>query len=84
MLKIIFIAVVCWVIGVFGFAQIIGSLQNIKQRGFGASIITILIWTIILGGAYCAVNKYFNSSVMGLYIGYGISLIQILFSGKIS
>jgi uncharacterized membrane protein YidH (DUF202 family) len=84
MLKIIIIAIATWALGVFGFSQVIGSIQNFKQRGAAASIITISIWIIILGAGYYTVNKYFSSSIVGLYIGYGVSLINVFMSGKIS
>ena len=32
MLKFIIVAVIAWLVGVFGWAQIIGSIQNLKIR----------------------------------------------------
>ena len=81
MLQFIIIAVVCWLIGAFGWAQIIGSLQNIAVRKI--LYITIILWIAIMGiGAYFAVTKF--DGLVPMLVGYGISLLQVLKAGKIS
>lgn len=80
MLKFIIIAAIAWIVGVFGWAQIIGSIQNIKERPNLWS--PLILWTVILlVVAYIVVTKF--AGLMPLAIGYIISLIQILSSGKI-
>lgn len=79
----IVIMVVTWFVGVFGWAQIIGSLQNIKQRGLGMTLVTVTIWCAIMGAIAWASLYFFGSQKIALYIGYGVSFLMILFSGKI-
>lgn len=80
---LILVGIVAYVIGVFGWSQIIGSLQNIKQRGLGMSFLTILIWTSIILGSFLITKKFFNSQLLGFYSGIVISFVQIIFAGKI-
>lgn len=80
MLKFIIVAVIAWFVGVFGWSQIIGSIQNIRIRR--NLLFTLILWTIIMGvGAYFAITTF--SSLWAMVIGYGISFIQIISSGKI-
>lgn len=44
------VLLVSWVIGVVGWAQIIGSIQNIRVRP--NLIIAIIIWGIIIAGSF--------------------------------
>lgn len=80
MLKFILIAVLSWLIGVFGWAQIIGSLQNIKIRK--NLLYTLILWIVILGVAAYVAIAHFNG-LWALLAGYIISLLQVLGSGKI-
>lgn len=75
----IVLLVVSYVIGVLGFTQIIGSLQT-RQKNF---LVPLLVWLVILAGIYLAARKLFPDKMLALYIGYGISLLQTLFAGKI-
>lgn len=81
---IIFIAIliVSWLIGVFGWAQIIGGFQNLKSRG-PKMLITVLIWAIIIAATFIVVWKFFSSSILAWIIGMVVSLIQVLRQGKI-
>lgn len=65
--------------GVLGFAQIVGSLQT-RQKAF---IFTIVLWAAILIGVYFGIRHFLPAQIWGCYIGYAISLIMILKSGKI-
>lgn len=65
--------------GVLGFAQIIGSMQT-KQKGF---IFTIILWGAILVGVLFGIRYFFPVQIWGCYMGYTISFIIILKSGKI-
>jgi len=71
-------------IGVFGFCQIIGSLQNILVRPPMATVFTTVLWIGILLGVFFLVKHFLNSQIIALYIGYGISLVMALRAGKIS
>ncbi len=78
MIKIIIligVGLLSWFIGLFGFAQIIGSIQNIGNRKWYLTVWTITLWTVILIGCFFLVKHYLDSNLISLYIGYGISLI---------
>ncbi len=80
MLKFIIIAAIAWVVGVFGWAQVIGSVQNIKERP--NLWLTLILWNaILIIVAYIVTTKF--TGLVPLGIGYIISLIQVLSSGKI-
>lgn len=75
----ILILAVSYFIGVFGFCQVIGSIQH-RQRGF---LFTIVIWVVILGGIYLLAKFFVPNKLTALYVGYGIALVQSLLAGKI-
>lgn len=80
MLKFIIIAAIAWVVGVFGWAQVIGSVQNIKERP--NLWLTLILWNaILIIVAYIVTTKF--AGLVPLGIGYIISLIQVLSSDKI-
>ena len=80
MLVFIIILVIAWFMGVWGWSQVIGSLQNISAKPSLA--ITFIVWLAILGVlAYIAIPKF--SGTIPLLIGYAVALLQVLFSGKI-
>ena len=80
MIKYIVVLVVAWLVGVFGWAQIVGSIQNLKVRKM--RIFTMIVWILIMGvGAYFAIVTF--DSLWALIIGYLISFIQVIRSGRI-
>ena len=83
MLGNIIVFIISYLIGVFGFSQIIGSLQNIKERGIKMTIITSLIWIIILGILIFIIYSKFNSNMISSAIALIISLIQVVSTGRI-
>ncbi len=70
-------------VGVFGFSQIIGSLQNLKTRGLGPSAITITLWVAILVGSFFLMKKIVPSESTAFFIGMAASFIAVLSQGKI-
>ena len=80
MLKFVLVAAAAWLLGVFGWSQIIGSLQNMKaQKGLA---FTLVLWVVLLAvGAYVAIAVF--SSTWSLVIGYAIALLQTFAAGKI-
>lgn len=72
-----------YILGVFGFAQIIGSLQNIHARGIRLTLFTIILWSAILVGGWFLMHTFAPSHSVIYYIATGVSLIQILGTGKI-
>ena len=75
----IVVAVVAFVVGIFGFAQIIGSLRT-KQKNF---LLPIIIWLAILVGEFFLARLIVINYMNAFYIGTGISLIIILLQKKI-
>ena len=74
-MKILIFAIILFlsfVIGNFGFCQIIGIIKYLK---IGKSLPTLFLWMIILGLGAFVVIKWFNDYSTALYIGYGISLV---------
>ncbi len=85
MLKFIIILVLSLVVGIFGWAQIIGCIQRIPARRgglVGMLIFTLLLWVAIMGvGAYFAITKF--DGLIPLLIGYGVSFVLVIRNGKI-
>lgn len=80
MFKFILIGAAAWIIGVFGWAQIIGSLQNVDQRK--GLLLTMIIWiAIMVAVGYVAVVKL--DSTWALAVGYFVSFIQVKGQGII-
>jgi len=78
---VIFFAIgfLSFVVGTFGFAQIIGSLRT-KQPNF---IIPIAVWISLLFIVYLLISWLAPTTTYALYIGYMISFVVILFQKKI-
>lgn len=62
-----------FLIGTFGFCQIVGIIKYLK---ISKCIGTLLLWAVILGLGALVVIKWFNYYSPALYIGYGVSLIM--------
>ena len=78
----IVIAAISWLVGVFGWAQIIGGFQHLKTRG-GVIVITILLWTVIIAATFFVVFKFFQADIWAWVIGMAVSFVQVLRTGKI-
>ena len=70
-------------IGIWGWAQIIGSIQQFKNRGAKVSLTTIVIWVILIGAATALVFFLLPKYMIPYLAGLGIGLVNILLSGKI-
>ena len=80
MWKLIIIGVIAWIAGVFGWSQIIGSLQNLDRRK--GLLVTMVLWILIMGAvAYVAVAKL--NGLWPLVAGYFVSFIQVKAQGRI-
>lgn len=77
------VAYLSFLVGTFSFAQIVGSLQNVKTRGIGLTLFTIALWALILFVVWTIVMNFLPSYKIPFYGATGISLLVILFSGKI-
>ena len=76
------ILIVSWLIGVFGWAQIVGGFQSLKSRGV-KMLITVLIWSVIVIGTFIVVLKFYPTSIIAWIIGMVVSLVQVLRQEKI-
>lgn len=73
---------ISFIIGVFGFAQVTGSIRCAKIRGPAMTAITLLIWGAILLAVFFIARHFFEKYLVALYIGYAISFVLTLGSGK--
>lgn len=72
-----------FVIGAFGFAQIIGCLQNVRTMKWKV-IFPMVLWAAILVGSYFLMKRLVPEHDIWYYVGLGVSLLQTLSAGKIS
>jgi hypothetical protein len=82
-LMFIIVLAVAFVIGVFGFCQIIGSFQNIHIRGIGITAFTVILWAVILIAEFFVAKSFFADQMIAYYIGTVVSFIMSLQAGKI-
>ena len=83
MLRFFIVLAVCFIAGDFGFAQIIGSIQNYYLRGPALTIITCVIWVAVLTGVTIGAIKIGHDGVVPILMGYGIALAMVLSAGRI-
>lgn len=80
-MKFVLFAVVLFVsflIGTWGFCQIIGSLRTVRIRGLFMTLFTIILWSAILIGGAIAVHRWLYDCRIEYYIGTGISFLMSL------
>jgi hypothetical protein len=75
----IVVAVVAFIVGIFGFAQIIGSLRT-RQKNF---ILPIVIWLAILVCEFFLARLIVIDYMNAFYIGTGIAFVIMLLQKKI-
>jgi hypothetical protein len=75
----IVVAIVAFVVGIFGFAQIIGSLRS-RQKNF---LLPIIIWLAILVGEFFLARLIVINYMNAFYIGTGIAFVIMLLQKKI-
>lgn len=64
--------IIFFLIGIFGFCQIIGSIKYFNGI---PSIITILIWTVLLTAAILGGKTLFPNQFIAMLIAYGITFL---------
>lgn len=80
MVKFILITVIAWLLGILGWSQIIGSIQNLRVKK--NLLFTLILWAIVMAtAAYFAIATF--NGLWALVVGYSISFIQIISSGKV-
>ena len=79
MIGIIGAAIASWLLGVWGWAQIIGSIQNLGERG--GLLFTLILWVCIMGGGAYLANSM--GYIVPCLVGYAISFFMVKASGRI-
>jgi hypothetical protein len=82
-LMILIVGTIVYLIGVFGWAQIIGCLQSVRERGIVMTLITLFIWVGILGTSFLIAESFFSKYMTVYFIVMVISFIQVILAGKI-
>ncbi len=77
----IVVVVIAWVVGVIGFSQIIGAIQNMKERP--GLLMPMLLWILILAGGFFLEHYLLPEQPLPLIIGYAASFITVLAQGKV-
>lgn len=77
------VAALAYVVGLFGFAQIIGSLQNVRTRGIRMTVTTIVTWVVIMAIVWYLRNWFAPDQNLAYYAATAFAFIQILLAGKI-
>lgn len=67
-----------FLVGAFGFSQIVGSIKYFRTFNPASALITILLWLAILGFGAFAVINWLNNCWIALVIGYVASFIMSL------
>ena len=75
MFGFIIVLILSFVIGAFGFPQIVGTIKYHHLFRPKAAFFTIFLWLIILGTGCAAVMLWLNKYAVALYIGYGMSFL---------
>ena len=75
------VAVLSFVVGVIGFSQIIGAVQNLSVRP--NLLLPMILWAAILAGGFFLERHLFPDDLLPLLIGYGASFVIVLFQGRI-
>ena len=73
---------VAYVLGMFGFSQIFGTVQNMKARGTGVSVLYILMWVLILATAFVLVQRFIPAYTRYCVIGFGVAFFLMLRQGR--
>ena len=78
----ILVGIVSFIVGIFGFCQIVGVIRTRHYRMRGTVILTLTIWTVILGFATFAVHVWLYDYRIAFYIAMGVSLLLSWNTGK--
>ena len=83
-ITMLIVGVIGWVVGLFGWAQIIGSVQHAHERGPVMTCVTIVLWIVILAVLAGLFWKVFLTDYISSFlIGYAISFVMILLHGNV-
>lgn len=78
----VLILILAFIIGLFGWAAIVGGFQNLRIEG-SKMLITIVFWAVILICLFLIVKNNFHNYLKVWKIGMSISFIAIITAGKI-
>lgn len=79
------VVAVSFLFGIFGFAQLIGSITNINERGIKWTLVTTIMWLAIIGAVtYCIINylpQYLNYYLVGMGLSFVIIIVESVRKG---
>ena len=67
-----------FILGTFGFSQIIGTIKYFHNFRLSSALYTIILWSAILGFGAFDVITWLSKYAIALYIGYGVSFLLSL------
>ena len=73
---------VAFVIGVFCCSQILGTIQDIKTRGTGVSILAVSMWILVLAASYFLFRRFLPTYTNDYLIGLVLAFVMTLKPGK--
>ena len=79
----VLVAFVAYLLSVFGFSQIVGSVQSAKERGAAITFATILIWASVLFGGWFLMDTFASKYSIAYYIASAAGFLQIIGFEKI-
>lgn len=80
-MKFVIIGIVMFLsflLGTFGFSQIVGTLKYFRNFKLSSALFTIILWGLILGFAAFAVINWISDYKIALFIGYTVSFLLSL------
>ncbi len=64
-----------FLLGIFGFCQIVGTIKYINNFKLSSAIFTVILWQVILALGAFAVIYWLDEYIIALCIGYGVSFL---------
>ena len=64
-----------FLLGIFGFCQIIGTIKYINNFKISSALFTVVFWLVILALGAFAVIYWLDEYITALCIGYGVSFL---------
>lgn len=77
-LLFVVILFVSLLLGLFGFCQIVGTIKYFNRFPIASAFVTIILWLVILGGAYWLAFLFLQKFIWAVNVGYIISFLLSL------
>ena len=72
-----------YALGIFCLTQIFGTIQNIKARGTGMSLLSIAMWVLVLAAVFVCVQRFIPAYTRYCIIGFGVAFFMMLRNGRL-